>query len=278
LGGSIMGGAAGTLSTATGLGSAITNAINTGTGLTPLTPWGSSPTTGTTSVPTTGSSTPTVIPKTVTDLIKGATGGVATAGTGGGLGGGTNTLGILSSLYDWWAKNQTANQLKGPLDQLSNMYAPGSPEAELMRKQIEARDAAAGRRSQYGPRQVELAGKLAQSRGNILSSPGYLNMQNAYTNNNFGGPGGFLSALGNSGLNNLFGGASNAISNGLGSLSSLFNPQTGSSGDINSQLGGEDPYTTTTNSTTPQVGPPTATSFDFNKMFGDLGQQDPIYD
>jgi hypothetical protein len=114
--------------------------------------------------------------------------------------------------------------LKGTLDELKNMYKPGSPEAELMRKKIEARDAAAGRRSQYGPREVELAGKLADARMRTLSSPGFMNMQAAYMNN----------APGSGGLSELFGSLSSggAVSGGLGLIGSLLNQFLASGGTV----------------------------------------------
>lgn len=45
---------------------------------------------------------------------------------------------------------------------LSSIYGPTSQYATELRKQLERRDAAAGRRSQYGPRETELMTKLAE--------------------------------------------------------------------------------------------------------------------
>lgn len=64
----------------------------------------------------------------------------------------------LGSLYGM----SQANKQLGPIqNNLASMYGQNSPYADAMRKQLERRDAAAGRRSQYGPREVELQAKLA---------------------------------------------------------------------------------------------------------------------
>lgn len=100
---------------------------------------------------------------------------------------GANALKVASGLYDMYSKNKIAKQLAQPLQVLNNQYAPGSPEANAMRQAIERRDAAGGRRSQYGTRETELAGQLAQQRSNVLNSPGYLNMNAAYASAKHGG-------------------------------------------------------------------------------------------
>lgn len=78
-----------------------------------------------------------------------------------------DAVGGLASLYmnnraarD--AKN-TANSInQGVEQQLSGMFGPNSAYAQQLRQQLDRRDAAAGRRSQYGPREVELQAKLAE--------------------------------------------------------------------------------------------------------------------
>ena len=90
---------------------------------------------------------------------------------------------ILSLLYGAYGKNKMSKQFEDILGEMRGMYKPGSPEAELMRKRIEARDAMKGRRSQYGVRETELAGMLADSRMRMLSSPGFMTMQAAQMNN-----------------------------------------------------------------------------------------------
>jgi len=93
--------------------------------------------------------------------------------------GGGNLVQAGLGIYDAYNKKKNAQSLMPQINALNNMYAPGSPEAEQMRKRIEARDAASGRRSQYGTREVELAGELNKQRSNIYTSPGYLNLNAA---------------------------------------------------------------------------------------------------
>lgn len=115
----------------------------------------------------------------------------------------------LSSLYDMYAKNKTAGALQDRYNQINSMinnyYAPGSPEANLMKQTMDRQDAAAGRNSQYGVRATDLAAKIAglkmqaqaqmmggqnallsQQLGNqyggLNSLFGYLNQNNSYGN------------------------------------------------------------------------------------------------
>jgi len=61
--------------------------------------------------------------------------------------------------------NQLQDQQQQQLQSLSSLYSPNSPYAQVMRQQLDRRDAASGRRSQYGPREVELQAKLATQQG-----------------------------------------------------------------------------------------------------------------
>jgi hypothetical protein len=65
----------------------------------------------------------------------------------------------LSTLYGMRQNNVVHNNY---VNNLSGMYGQDSPYAQMLRQQLERRDAAAGRRSQYGPREVELQAQLAQ--------------------------------------------------------------------------------------------------------------------
>lgn len=69
------------------------------------------------------------------------------------------------------AAKDANNAIQGQISQLSSMYGPNSPYAQQLRQQLERKDAAAGRRSQYGPREVQLqaalADKAAQTAGTI---------------------------------------------------------------------------------------------------------------
>lgn len=68
-------------------------------------------------------------------------------------------IGGLASLYGGYKQNQMYKQ---QANELSSMFSANSPYAQQLRQQLDRRDAAAGRRSQYGPREVELQAKLAQ--------------------------------------------------------------------------------------------------------------------
>jgi len=96
------------------------------------------------------------------------------------------------SLYDMYAKNQMANKQQAMYNQnrqdILNTYAPGSPEYNLLKQEMDRKDAAAGRNSQYGTRANEFAGKIAGLRMNALG-----NMQSGQN------------ALGNQALGNQFG-------------------------------------------------------------------------
>lgn len=109
--------------------------------------------------------------KNVNDYLK-PVGGVS------GLSSGAQTL------YGMYQKNAMAKNQQRPLNELNSMYQPGSPEAMQMQKELEARDSARGRNSQYGSRQVELGAALAKNRSQILTSPGYAQYNAAAGYNN----------------------------------------------------------------------------------------------
>lgn len=69
-----------------------------------------------------------------------------------------NGVGTAGGLYNMFRSYQNANNMAG---RLGSMFSGNSPYATQLRQQLERRDAAAGRRSQYGPREVELQAKLA---------------------------------------------------------------------------------------------------------------------
>jgi len=86
----------------------------------------------------------------------------------GGAGGDFDIGGVLTGLAGLYQGNQAAGLAKGAqglaqgqADTLANMYGPNSPYAAQLRQQLERKDAAGGRRSQYGPREVELQARLA---------------------------------------------------------------------------------------------------------------------
>jgi len=109
-----------------------------------------------------------------------------------------NPLSTASSLFDLYAKLNMSNQKMDRYNQINdainNTYAPGSPEFNYLWNEMSRQDAKAGRNSQYGPRAVDLASKLAGLKLNALTG-------NALNQNNLQ-----QSALTNKydGLNTLF--------------------------------------------------------------------------
>lgn len=150
-------------------------------------------------------------------------------GNGGNSGNGSPfNLGNLGNLFggllDYNNQNQAANNmlkyLQGQQSQINNMYAPGSPEYNQLWEQMSRQDAAAGRNSQYGPRSVDFAAKIAQIKddANVRMTTGIANlMANAY-NKQASAPAGFFSALNNGGNSNFSSGGSflNALTSYLG--------------------------------------------------------------
>lgn len=68
----------------------------------------------------------------------------------------------IPTLAGLYAGYQGGRGIGKQIGSLSNMYGQGSPYAQALRQQLERRDAGAGRRSQYGPREVELQAQLAR--------------------------------------------------------------------------------------------------------------------
>lgn len=93
--------------------------------------------------------------------------------------------GLGAGLYaGYQGMRDTGSMLGG----LQDLYSQNSPYATAMRQQLERRDAAAGRRSQYGNREVELQAKLAQLASGQIPAMSQLNQQrmqyrNAMLNN-----------------------------------------------------------------------------------------------
>jgi len=104
-------------------------------------------------------------------MAGGYLGSKATSGAGGyqdntiskGTGGGDFDLGgALAGLGSLYQNNRAAKNAESNVQDLNSMFGQNSAYSQQMRQQLERRDAAAGRRSQYGPREVELQAKLAQ--------------------------------------------------------------------------------------------------------------------
>ena len=129
---------------------------------------------------------------------------------------GGNLAGMLGSLYLGQRQASQAGRTRSMLDSL---YSQGSPYALHMRDVITRQDAAAGRRSQVGPREVQLAAALTNARSGQLMSPGYQGLQGQEQ-------GGYAQALGPliAGYNRgTFNGIGDAASSGYQALSNYFN-------------------------------------------------------
>ena len=74
-------------------------------------------------------------------------------------------LGVLGGLglYNANKAKQDANKQIEGLQGMQSLYSQDSPYAQNLRQTLERKDAAAGRRSQYGTREVELQGRLADA-------------------------------------------------------------------------------------------------------------------
>lgn len=119
-------------------------------------------------------------------------------------------------LYDMYKKNEASNILKDRFNtvnqQINALYAPGTPEYNALWQEMSRKDAAAGRNSQYGPRSVDLAAKIAGLKGNLLAQT--MSPQNQLLSGSL---------------------ATNASQ--LGSLANLFGQQTGASNALNTAIG-----------------------------------------
>lgn len=91
-------------------------------------------------------------------------------GTGGAPGGrgGFDPSSMFASLLTAYQSEQNRKDYQELIGKLDGLYSPDSPYAQQMRDELERRDSAAGRASQYGPRSVELAAKLTDSRRQAL--------------------------------------------------------------------------------------------------------------
>lgn len=81
--------------------------------------------------------------------------------------------GSLMGLYSAYQQRKRLGQARSGLE---SMFGPNSPYAAQLGQQLARRDAAAGRRSQYGPREVELQAKLAEM--NSRNAPQIQNLIN----------------------------------------------------------------------------------------------------
>jgi len=121
-----------------------------------------------------GTISPQANPGFLPSLMAGNYGDAASAVGNGIMNNKMATIYGAGSLYDMYAKKQMANKQQDMYDQnrrdILNTYAPGSPEYNLLKQELDRKDAAAGRNSQYGTRANELAGKIATYRTNALAN------------------------------------------------------------------------------------------------------------
>lgn len=92
----------------------------------------------------------------VSDFIKKALGAIS------GVGGGLDTARLVSSLAGLYGSYQDQKNYRDAAGSIKDLFGNDSAYAENLRNELQRRDAAAGRRSQYGPRAVELQAKLAE--------------------------------------------------------------------------------------------------------------------
>lgn len=122
---------------------------------------------------------------------------------------GSGIGGFIDSQNKQDAINTNTNNFMNRWD---SFYAPGSNEYNLLKQEMERKDAAAGRNSQYGTRLAEMGGRIAQAKFNSLSS------MYGVANNGVQA----ANAVG-SGLGQLAGGIGTAAQNGT--LSKIFGGQ-----------------------------------------------------
>ena len=89
--------------------------------------------------------------------------------------------GSLAGMYGSYQANKAASANAGAINnqisQLSNMYSQNSPYAQQLRQELARKDAAAGRNSQYGPREAQLQALLADKANQTASTIGNLSGQ-----------------------------------------------------------------------------------------------------
>jgi hypothetical protein len=92
-----------------------------------------------------------------------------------------------SSLYDLYAANQKAKNAQNMMNSITNNFSQNGAYSQGLQRQLAARDAAAGRNSQYGQRAVDLQQALAQGNANAMMSPAYQGLNSTYNTNKYGG-------------------------------------------------------------------------------------------
>lgn len=153
---------------------------------------------------------------------QGMTGNAAPGVSMGNNSGGFSLSDIFRAAGDFRNFNKASGALDKQIGGLEGLFSPNSPYAQQMRQQLERRDAAAGRRSQYGPREVELMAALAQQAARSAPQLNQLQNQRAAMRGqglqallNFGQQSGITPWMAN-GLQGLFNsGISSGVSSGF---------------------------------------------------------------
>lgn len=164
----------------------------------------------------------------------GGGGGTGTPDGNGGLFGGSggigNLLGLLGAAYGGNQQKQASgdmlNWLNGQQAKVDNLYKPGSPEYNYLWDEMSRKDASAGRNSQYGPRSVDLAAKIAQIKADSTArmTTGIGNTYAAALNSGANAYAGIPAMLGN------MTGANGALSGGMNSFITQIGKLLGGSG------------------------------------------------
>lgn len=144
-----------------------------------------------------GSISPSTVLNGATTATKALTGGEK--GNGFGL---DDILKLAGGITDKNAQEGASEQLLNYLKERQaindNMYKPGSPEYNALWDEMSRKDAAAGRNSQYGPRSVDLAARVAGLKmdANTKMTTGIGNLYKAGLDQDAGSNAGLLSMLG----------------------------------------------------------------------------------
>lgn len=129
---------------------------------------------------------------------------------GGGFG--NSVIGGLAGMY---LSNRQNKDAKSQISNLGSLFSQDSPYAQQLRQQLARKDAAAGRRSQYGTREVELQARLAEL--NSRNAPQLQSLYNQKSNNR--------NLMVNTLLNNK--GLQGLFKQGVGAMNDYFNPNPG---------------------------------------------------
>jgi len=75
------------------------------------------------------------------------------------------------------ANRQYQDQMNNMMGSMSNLYSQNSPYAQQLRQELERKDAASGRRSQYGGRETQLQAMLAEKQAGLAPMQNILTSQ-----------------------------------------------------------------------------------------------------